>query len=157
VIGAETAAFLESGCVMIVATVGANGEPRATRGWGLTVLDAEGTRVRLVLDADESVTVEHVGAHGRVAITGACVRTLRSTQLKGHAIELGPATAADAERVERYIDDMKTVIFEIDGTPRDHLERMRPSRYVVCTVAVEESYDQTPGPGAGAAIEVPGE
>jgi len=30
----ETARFLESGCALIVAAVGAGGEPVAARGWG---------------------------------------------------------------------------------------------------------------------------
>ena len=35
----ETRAFLESGCGLLVGTVGADGEPHAGRGWGMDVLE----------------------------------------------------------------------------------------------------------------------
>ncbi len=31
-------------------------------------------------------------------------------------------------------------------------ERLRPAAYVACTVEIDEAYDQTPGPGAGARL-----
>src|SRR5436190_23252791 len=64
VLGPETAAFLEHGCVLIVATVGPDGEPRASRGWGVTLLDGEPTRLRLLLDADDPIAIGHLAAGG---------------------------------------------------------------------------------------------
>jgi hypothetical protein len=154
VIGAETAAFLESGCVLIVGTVGPGNEPHASRGWGVTVLDGEPTKLRLLLDAYDTIAIDHVASGGLIAVTGGCVSTLRSTQLKGRASDLEPATAADEARADGYIAEMATIINEVDGTPRSAIERLRPSGYVACTVTIDEFYDQTPGPGAGAAIDV---
>jgi hypothetical protein len=153
-IGAETAAFLESGCVLIVGTVSPDGEPHATRGWGLTVLEGHPTRLRLLLDADDTLGIEHLEPGRRIAITGGDVSTLKSTQLKGQIAQLEAATEADEERAARYLEEMITVIHEVDGTPREHVAGLRPSGYVACTVVVDEFYDQSPGPGAGAAIEV---
>ena len=82
------------------------------------------------------------------------MRTLRSTQIKGRASGLEPATLDDEARAERYLDEMITIINEVDGTPREQVARLRPSGYVACTVTIDEFYDQTPGPGAGAAIDV---
>ena len=153
-IAAETAAFLESGCVLILGTVGPGNEPHASRGWGVTVLGGEPTKLRLLLDAHDTVAIEHVASGGLIAVTGGCVRTLRSTQLKGRASDLEPVTPDDEARAERYIDDMITIINEVDGTPHAQIARLRPSGYVACTVTIDEFYDQTPGPGAGAAIDV---
>jgi hypothetical protein len=154
VIGAETAAFLESGCVLILGTVGPDNEPHASRGWGVTVLEGEPTKLRLLLDAHDDIAIAHVESGGLVAVTGGCVQTLRSTQLKGRGSDLEPATPADEARADRYIDEMITIINEVDGTPREHVARMRPSGFVACTVTIDEFYDQTPGPGAGAPIDV---
>lgn len=153
-IAAETAAFLESGCVLIVGTVGPGNEPHASRGWGITVLGGAPTKLRLLLDAYDTIAIEHVAAGGLIAVTGGCVRTLRSTQVKGRASNLEPVTPADEARADRYVEEMTTVINEVDGTPRSAIERLRPSAYVACTVIVDEFYDQTPGPGAGAPIDV---
>jgi hypothetical protein len=156
VLGAETASFIESGCVLIVGTVGPGNEPHASRGWGVTVLEGEPTRLRLLLDGHDTIAIEHVAHGGLIAVTGGDVSTLRSTQLKGRASDLEPVTPEDEARAERYIDDMLTIINEVDGTPRAQIERLRPSGFIACTVTIDEFYDQTPGPGAGAAIDVSG-
>jgi Pyridoxamine 5'-phosphate oxidase len=153
-IGAETAAFLESGCVLIVGTVAPDGEPHVARGWGVTVLGGEPTRLRLLIDSYDSVAIANLASGAKVAVTGGCVRTLQSTQLKGHASAIEPVTTDDEERAERYIDEMTSIINEVDGTPRSQIGRLRPSGYVACTVTVDEFYDQSPGPRAGAAIDV---
>src|SRR5688572_10016749 len=54
----EMTAFLQSGCSLIVGTVGPDGEPHAGRAWGLDVLDPRG-RVQLLLDAADERTLAH--------------------------------------------------------------------------------------------------
>jgi len=148
----ETVEFLESGCALIVGTVDADGAPHATRGWSVQVLDADAGRLRLALDALDSVALDNLEATGRVAITGADVRTLRSLQMKGCAGDIVPAADADRERITRYCDAFYTDVFETDGTPRQLVERLTPADFVMCEVTVDESYNQTPGPAAGHAL-----
>jgi hypothetical protein len=145
----ETVRFLEGGCALIVGTA-AGGVPRATRGWGLDVLD--GGAVRVLLSRDDAPPADHLRAGMPIAITGADVRTLRSAQVKGRVLTTEPGTTADAERARRYHEAFFGDIVHTDGTPRALLERMMPSGYLSCAVAVDELYDQTPGPGAGAAL-----
>jgi len=155
VIGAETVAFLEGGCALIVGTVAADGQPRATRGWGLTVLpgsDPDELSVRLLLDGDDPVARENLAATAVIAITAGNVRTLHSTQLKGRSVGIEEATDPDRERADRYVEAFVSDIVAVDRTPRELIVRMVPSGIVACTVAVTELYDQTPGPGAGAPI-----
>jgi Pyridoxamine 5'-phosphate oxidase len=146
----ETTAFLESGCALIVATVSVDGEPRATRGWGLDVLGEN--QVRILLEADDHVTLEHLASHDSIAITSTSVRTLHSMQLKGRALRIEPATDDDRRRAARFCDDFFSDIVAIDGYDRALLDRLVPADYVTCTVAVEAAYDQTPGPRAGASF-----
>jgi hypothetical protein len=61
----------------------------------------------------------------------------------------------DAERARRYSDAFFADIVVTDGTPLALLERMLPTGYVSCTVAVDALYDQTPGPEAGASLRAP--
>lgn len=154
----DTTAFLRSGCALIVATVDADGAPHATRGWGLDGLDgstasaSERQQVRLLLDASDVTGAEHLGTTGRIAITAADVRTLRSLQLKGRVLHLEPASTDDRREARRYCDAFFTDIEQTDGTARDLLERIVPADFLVCTVEVESTFDQTPGPGAGQPI-----
>lgn len=144
--------FLESGCALIVATVSADREPHAARGWGLDVVSVDDVTVQLLLDADDARIVDDLAADGEIAITGADVRTLRSVQLKGRAFDIEPATAGDRRRARRYCDGFFLDIHETDGTAFELLERLVPRDYLRCRVVVEELFDQTPGPGAGAPI-----
>lgn len=151
-ISPETAAHLESGCSLIVGTVGPDGEPHATRSWGLRVLPDEPSRVRVLLDASDAPILEDLARSGAIAVTGTDVPTLRSVQLKGHAISFEPATDADQDRALQFCDQLITAINATDGTPRHLIERLVPRRYIACVIAVDTLFDQTPGPRAGAPL-----
>lgn len=147
----ETRAFFESGCALLVGTVSADGEPHAGRAWGLDVVSEAPLRVRVLLDVEDVATVEHAAAGGAIAVTATSVRTLHSVQLKGRATSV-EVEAGDADRAARYIAEFFHDIQDTDGTASDLLDRFVPIGYVGCTVEVDERFDQTPGPAAGAAI-----
>jgi hypothetical protein len=149
--------FLESGCALIVASVDAAGEPHAVRGWGLTVVrdDVDAAEVRLLIGAEEAVCRTNLEGTGAIAVTGTDVRTLRSTQVKGTALAIAPASDADLERARRFADLFFTDVAETDGTPPELLERLFPAGYFAVRVQVTELYDQTPGPAAGAPMTSP--
>jgi hypothetical protein len=144
--------FLQGGCALIVGTVNDAREPHATRGWGLEVVGGVGRVIRLLLDASDVRCIDDLSSVGLVAVTGADVRTLRSVQVKGRALGIEPSSADDRRRARRFCVAFFLDIVETDGTPIELLERLVPAEYVVCAVEVDELYDQTPGPGAGAPI-----
>lgn len=149
----DTTAFVETGPALIVGTVGADGVPHATRGWGLTVLDPEAGEIRLLLDADDARARTNLTEAGAIAITATDVPTLRSLQMKGTCTEVAPATVLDTERSAQYRDRFFTDIEETERTPREFPERLAPSALVACTVRVGELFDQTPGPAAGTRMQ----
>ena len=149
----ETRAFLESGCALIVGTVDPDGAPHAGRGWGLSVLETgPPARLRLLLDADDERSVAHAAAGGAIAVTATSVTTLRSMQLKGPSIGIEVATVDDEARAARFIDDFFADVHATDGVEWDVFERMAPTGYVAFVLEAQESYDQTPGPKAGARV-----
>ena len=150
VIDQGLAAFLERGCAMVIGTVSADGSPHAQRGWGCAVVGS--ARVRVLLDSSDAVLREHIDRHGRIAITSADVRTLRSVQLKGSVVGVESPGPEDIARCEQHNDELITDIYETDFYPRELTERMLPPGYVVAVVEVAEIFDQTPGPGAGARV-----
>ena len=150
----ETTAFVHSGCALILGTVDAGGEPCAGRAWGLTVAD-EPRLVRLLVDADDEVTVRNITDGAAIAVTAGSIRTLRSVQFKGRVTGTEPAGPDDLAKADAYCAEMFTDIHETDFTPMELLEALRPHRLAACTVQVEERFDQTPGPTAGARVEDP--
>ena len=121
-------AFLRTGCALIVATVDDDGEPRASRGWGVDVVSHDPPSVRLLVDADDEVTLEQLAGGRSVALTAASVRTLESVQLKGHGRGVEPGTPEDQARADRYVDAFFRDIEDTDGTERRLLLRIRPDR-----------------------------
>lgn len=144
-------AFLERGCALIVGTVAPDGTPHAQRAWGCAVRGP--ARVRVLLDGADPVLREQLATSGRIAVTSADVRTLRSVQLKGRVVAVDDEpTPDDLARCAAHNDELFSDIEQTDHYPRQLTERMVPPCYVVAEVDVEELYDQTPGPSAGARV-----
>ncbi len=140
---------------MVVGTASPDGTPHAQRAWGCTVVGDD--RVRLLLDGSDHVLRAHLAEGGRIALTSANVRNLRSVQLKGTvtSVEDEP-TPDDLARCDLHNEELFTDIEVSDHYPRVLVERMIPPAYVVAVVTVEELYDQTPGPSAGAKVGAEG-
>jgi hypothetical protein len=155
VLEAETAKFLSDKAALIVGVVGTDGRPYATRGWGLTVLDPQTGESRLLLEAEDRSRLAHLAGGGAIAVTGSDVITLRSCQVKGHVQGFDEPTAADIAHAEHYRDGYFGDIEAADHFPRVLLERHRPDDVVACRFVVEEVFDQTPGPHAGAPLASP--
>lgn len=139
--------FLAGGTGLIVATVGAGGEPHATRGWALTPLSPRAAR--LLVPADDG---DLFGPGVAVAVTAADVRSYRAVQFKGRCRSVEPATDDDLVAAAAHVDGFAAAVRDADGTPRALVDRLVPPAYAACVVEFDALYDQTPGPGAGAAL-----
>ena len=149
--GEKLSAMLKAGSSLVVGTVDRSGEPRATRAWAAMVVDTDADRVRLVLTADDPLVVESLPG-AVIAVTGADVRTLRAHQLKGRVQIVEPATVDDLAMMGEHSTAFMEAVHEVDGNPISELQRLLPNTLVVVEVVVDELYDQSPGPGAGAAV-----
>ncbi len=109
-------------------------------------------RSSLVLGSDDGPQPQEGHGNRPIALTAADPRTLRAVQFKGRAGPVEHATADDRAAVARFCELFFGVVEEVEGTDRRLLERMVPDDFVACTVVLEGIYDQTPGPGAGAAL-----
>ena len=153
VFDADLVEYLESGCSTIVGLVTVDGEPYATRGWGIEVLPGDPPRIRLLVGAGAMAAAgRRADDRFAIALTGADVRTLRSVQVKGTAHDLEPPTDADLGRSRSFCDAFFADVESTDAVPRVLMDRLVPSDVLACTVDVAEVYDQTPGPGAGARL-----
>lgn len=157
VLDPDVTALLEAGCSIVVGVVGASGEPFATRGWSVLVLDGSPLRVRLLVGAAACARFGRAdgGEPFPICLTAADVRTLRSVQLKGTVQSQEAVTADDLERLRRYCDDFFGEIEDTDGISPELMGRLVPADLVALTVEVDDLFDQTPGPAAGAPLHRP--
>jgi hypothetical protein len=146
--------MIEAGAGLVVGTVSADGEPRATRAWAATVVDADARRVRVAIGADDEVAVENL-AGGALSLTGADVTTFRSVQMKGHVVAVESPTAEDVDLVRLQSGLFFGAVHATDGNPHELLRRILPHEVIVVEMIVEEMFDQTPGPEAGSRIGSP--
>jgi len=148
VIDAETAALLESGASLIVATVDAEAMPCADRAHGVLVVDG-GARLRVTVARDSTRLLANLAATRREALTATEVAVFTSVQAKGAAAAIEAETADDRARRVRYLEAFHAAVREVDNATDDELARMTPNDFVVFEMTVVELYDQTPGPTAG--------
>ena len=153
--GSDLTAMIEDGAGLVVGTVGDDGEPRATRAWSVTLVDPDERRVRVVVSADDEVTVANLRVGTTLALNGADVRTLRSVQLKGRVVAVEAAGPDDLDSARDQSERFLQAVHDTDGNPLEQLRRILPIEVVVVEVVVVEMYDQTPGPDAGGALVVP--
>jgi hypothetical protein len=150
VIEPEVAELLESPCSLLVATVSPDRVPEATRGWSVVLHGPD--RVRVLLADNATRTLDHLAGGGRMALTTTHFVTLVSWQLKGNATTIEPATADDRIRFDAFCAGCIDILHRTEGTAEQVIRRLVPPGIVACEMAVEQVYDQTPGPEAGARI-----
>lgn len=147
----QTEAFLEGDCSLVVGFLTADDLPLSGHAWGAQVVQRDPTFVRVVLAArDAAHQPDPLGRS--LALTAADVPTLAAVQVKGRVIADEAPTEQDLERAARHTEELFVAINRTDGEPIELLQRMLPPAYRVWTIEVDEVYDQTPGPGAGAAL-----
>ncbi len=145
---AETTAFLEGGCSLIVGTVGADGEPHRGAGMGPDRAVRERGECRLLLDAAATETLADLAATAVIAVTAADVPTLRSIQVKGSVTS---DRARHRRRSRSGCAVHRRVLRRHRRAPTAPtarvLERMVPVGYVACSRAIHRAL--RPDAGAG--------
>lgn len=149
----ETVELLERGSALIVGLVHADGAPLATRAWGMRIHPGRTTARVLVTARDVAAAgiADHPG--GELTVTGACVATLRSAQVKGTIAAVVPPDDTDAACMRAYTAHLVNAVATVDGVPHYLVERLVPDAVLACEIELREVYDQTPGPRAGAPLD----
>ena len=148
---AALSCLLDDGVGLLIGTSDERHVPRAGRAWGVRMVDQ---LLRAVISADDPNLVANLD-QGRVAVTGADVRQLRSAQLKGRVVAVEEPDETDLATADEHTAAFLTAIMETDGTEYELTSRLLPRRMLTVVVDVEEGFDQTPGPTAGERISEP--
>ncbi len=153
-ISAELKELLEGGLSLLVGTRDARLVPDVVRCVGARV-EKGGREVTVFLpEATSAAAFANLADNGRIAVCVSRPIDHRTIQFKGRAASVKPAAASDRALVDRYRADFASTLAFLGVPPRLVLRMNHwPCRAV--RVRVESVFDQTPGPGAGDAIDRP--
>ena len=146
--------FLESGVSILVGTRSDRLFPESCRGLGARV-EEDGQEVVVFLpEATSETSLANLRDNGRIAVCFSRPADHRSVQIKGTAVEIREAGESDRQQVLRYRRALTETLGFVGVPPQITLRvAYWPCRAV--RVRAEAILDQTPGPGAGAALGSP--
>ncbi len=143
--------MIERGASALVGSRSAAMAPSIVRAVGSHV-DAASDRITVYLWAPQAAQVlEDIRNTGHLAVVFSQPSTHRTVQFKARSAEVGPAAAADAEPVDRYLAAMRRELSTIGFPPgvADALLAHRPDELTAVKFRPELAFDQSPGPRAG--------
>lgn len=147
----ELSHIVLGGVAVIVATVGSDGRPAITRGWGLRYDDESSTLTLTVTAPSGSPTLANLESNGAIAVTVSEPPTYRTVQVKGVVDHVGAPSqherAQAHEHRDRFVDEVAKLGIA-SGADRLFLDDLR-----LVNLRVDQFFDQTPGPDAGRRLE----
>ena len=150
-INPQLAEFLHGGLIIHLATRSADLRPCSIIASGLRVEHPRRVTV-FVTEAMGAPAFANLADNGEMAITMVKVTDHRSIQLKGRKLVDAPASEADRQFQQEYMERLRPELMQV-GVPRSIVIRLAwwPSRAI--QMSVRDLYLQTPGADAGRRLE----
>ena len=142
---------LEEGTSLLVGSVSAKGDPVCCRAVALTSNDDLATITVYVPMATSSETIANVATTRKLAVVATQPADHCATQLKGVAEGTRLAREDEAPMIQKQLLSFGKVLGVI-GIPPRVTQRISFWPAFAIDMRVEEIYDQTPGPKAGARL-----
>ncbi len=136
---------------ILVGTRDAQLTPEITRGWGPSILPDRRTIDLCISLSAGAKTLENLRDHEEIAVTFHQTVNYKTVQLKGRFLESGDLTPQDWESFERQ-KNVLTEQAKQHGIPLEIGFRILALDPVRIRFAVQQAFEQTPGPGAGSAL-----
>lgn len=139
--------LLAGGAAMVVATVGADGTPTLTRGWGPSYDPEFGLLTLGVTAPAGSPTLANLESNGAVAVTASDPLSYETVQVKGVVDQVGAPSEQDRIRAHDHLERFVAAVAQLgitSGADGLFLGDLRTVRF-----KIRETYVQTPGEDAG--------
>ena len=149
-ISAELAAFIEAGVSILVGSRDAGLTPDCLRAIGAQVEGADEITVFLPAETART-TVANLLDNGRIAVCFSQIADHRTHQLKGRVVAVAPAGEASRATVDRYRRAIAQELAAV-GLPPHLTFRIHHWPCWAVRFRVDDLFDQTPGPEAGARL-----
>ena len=142
--------LLEVGAAIMVATRDEQNRPHVTRGWGGR-FDASTERLDLAITVyDDLKVVADLEANAAVAVTLVRPTNYMAMQLTGVVEWMGEVNPEDRQRIDDHVERFVGEVTAVGMSPATRI--LAGNRYVAIRIAVNECFDQTPGPKAGSVM-----
>lgn len=155
----EHVAMIDKGVSVIAGSRDRSNRPSLMRACG-SQLSADASSVTIFVARSQSAQLlADVAATGRIAVVFSQPHTHRTLQIKSSRVRFRDCTPQDQPTLERYLLSMEDELGRI-GYPRAfvHALLFHPLEDLLAiTLDIEQAFDQTPGPRAGAALVNSGE
>ena len=148
----DLANFVRGPTSAFLGTADSMGTPDATRIVGITALDDSHLRILISEQADTARRNAVEGA--RVAVLVTDITDYRSVQWKGRIVRGEARSPGDTALIDHHITAFRGSSDKVGLAP-DDTWKLFSLDGVPYIVAVDECWDQTPGPNAGRRIEGP--
>jgi hypothetical protein len=142
--------LLQSPCSMSVGTRDASLEPHYIRAFGAVVRDDRQHVTLFVLGALAGPTVRDLEDNGRIAFAVVDF-SFKAYQMKGRFVAAREARPDEEKLQDEYVERASKATIAI-GIPDTFWPVVVCHPAMAITFAVEEIFDQTPGPGAGTPV-----
>jgi len=152
----EIQEFALGGVVVVIGTRDSACVGEIARAWGVRVMPG-GEAIELCVFAQANRrTLDNLADNHRIAVTLMSPSTYRSVQLKGRAV-VTTASHRDLQRVEAHFDAFLQELASagLSNPLMRRLvdsERETPPELAKIRIEIEQIFDQTPGPTAGARL-----
>ncbi|HYC92348.1 MAG TPA: hypothetical protein VEO54_24275 [Thermoanaerobaculia bacterium] len=143
--------WLQPGASIIVATADAEGVPAACRGIAIAAGKEPDTLILYLPAATAHEALANIATTRRMAVAASHPLSHRTVQVKGVTRGVKLAPAADEAFVRQRWDAFAGVLDEI-GLPRRILLGVAHWPAFAVEMSIEQIFDQTPGPNAGAPL-----
>jgi hypothetical protein len=141
--------FVHSGVAVAVATRDGELRPALTRAWGPELSADRRTLTLCVIAPPGSRTHANLDEKAAVAVGFSLPTIARAAQVKGAVVAVGEPGPAELERAERHLSLFHAQVEQLGPLARRARRLYTPADFVSITIAVDEVFDQTPGPVAG--------
>ena len=142
---------LEPGVSLLVGSVSAAGVPAVCRAVALTATDNLSTATTYLPLATSQDTIANVASTHWIAVAATNVVDHCSTQLKGIVTNVRLARDDESPLLRAQLDQFGDVVDAL-GLPKRIIRTVAVWPAFAVEFRVDEIYDQTPGPQAGAAL-----
>jgi hypothetical protein len=139
------------GPACIVASRDEDMRPQIARGWAPELNEEAGIATVCVGAARDSTMGSNLLSNGAIALTMSHPANYRGIQAKGRVRAVSEPTAEQIERVQAHVASFAALVEPL-GLSEEQLRRLLVPDLMAVTFAVNELYDQTPGPKAGAPL-----
>lgn len=143
--------WLQPGASIIVATADAEGVPAACRGIAIAAGKEPDTLIVYLSAATAHEALANIATTRRMAVAASHPLSHRTVQVKGVTRGVKLAPAADEPFVRQRWDAFAGVLDEI-GMPRRIVLGAAHWPAFAVEMSIEQIFDQTPGPNAGALL-----